>query len=68
MDTIFHLGFTGTSIIIDRNKHIASILLTNRIHPTRDNKKIYDCRPEFYKLCNDIYDLEKKLNLRGNIK
>ena len=68
MDTIFHLGFTGTSIIIDRNKHIASILLTNRIHPTRDNKKIYDCRPEFYKLCNDIYELEKKLNLRGNIK
>ena len=68
MDTIFHLGFTGTSIIIDRNKNIASILLTNRIHPTRDNKKIYDCRPEFYKLCNDIYELEKKLNLRGNIK
>ena len=66
MDTIFHLGFTGTSIIIDRNKIIASILLTNRIHPTRENIKIYKSRPEFYKTCNDVYEIDK--NLRGNIK
>ena len=66
MDTIFHLGFTGTSIIIDRNKNIASILLTNRIHPTRENIKIYKSRPEFYKTCNDVYEIDK--NLRGNIK
>ncbi len=36
-DTVGHLGFTGTSIWIDleRDRHV--ILLTNRVHPSRDN-------------------------------
>lgn len=40
----FHLGFTGTSIWLDFNNNIYSILLTNRIHPSRENKKITEIR------------------------
>ena len=41
-------GFTGPSISIDRENNIGIILLTNRIHPTRDNKKISLERPIIY--------------------
>lgn len=43
-----HLGFTGTSFWIDPKKQIIMILLTNRVHPTRDNKLIKDFRPKFH--------------------
>nr|WP_244535785.1 serine hydrolase domain-containing protein [Lentibacillus halodurans] len=33
---IGHTGFTGTSIVINRNNDTIAILLTNRVHPTRD--------------------------------
>ncbi len=35
-----HTGFTGTSIIIDKNRNIFSILLTNRVYPSRENTNI----------------------------
>lgn len=35
-----HTGFTGTSIIIDPDKDVYIILLTNRVNPTRANAKI----------------------------
>lgn len=34
--TAGHTGFTGTSIVVDPLSHSFSILLTNRVHPTRD--------------------------------
>lgn len=34
-DTFGHLGFTGTSLWIDREKNMAVILLTNRTYPNR---------------------------------
>lgn len=37
---IFHTGFTGTSILIDREYKTGFVLLTNRVHPTRKNVKI----------------------------
>ena len=40
-----HLGFTGTSFWIDRGAGIAVALLTNRVHPTRENVRIRDVRP-----------------------
>ncbi|MFQ5348870.1 MAG: exo-beta-N-acetylmuramidase NamZ domain-containing protein, partial [Thermoanaerobaculia bacterium] len=40
-----HTGFTGTSIWIDPERQLFVILLTNRVHPTRDNKLIRDVRP-----------------------
>ena len=39
-DCLFHTGFTGTSITIDFAKHVGLVILTNRIHPTRDNPHI----------------------------
>ena len=32
-NTICHTGYTGTSIIMDMDEHIAVIVLTNRVHP-----------------------------------
>jgi CubicO group peptidase (beta-lactamase class C family) len=34
-----HTGFTGTSIWIDPEHHLAIILLSNRVNPTRDNPR-----------------------------
>lgn len=34
--TIGHTGFTGTSIVIDREHDLVAIALSNRVHPTRD--------------------------------
>ena len=35
-----HTGFTGTSIWIDPSRDLFIILLTNRVNPTRENRKI----------------------------
>lgn len=43
-----HLGFTGTSIWIEPEAEIAIVLLTNRVHPRRDNQAIRDFRPMLY--------------------
>ena len=32
-----HTGFTGTSIWVDRERDLWVVLLTNRVHPTREN-------------------------------
>jgi CubicO group peptidase (beta-lactamase class C family) len=37
--SIGHTGFTGTSIWIDPEHHVAIILLSNRVHPTRNNPR-----------------------------
>jgi len=43
--SVGHLGFTGTSFWLDLEKKIAVILLSNRVHPSRDNEKIKEFRP-----------------------
>ncbi len=40
MKSYGHTGFTGTSIWIDPVADIAVIFLTNRVHPTRENKQL----------------------------
>lgn len=45
---LFHTGFTGTSIYIDFKREIGIILLTNRIHPSRDNPSIMDLRNKLH--------------------
>lgn len=40
-----HTGFTGTSIWIDPEKELFVVLLTNRVHPTRENPLILQVRP-----------------------
>ncbi len=40
-----HTGFTGTSIWIDPEQDLFIILLTNRVHPSRQNTRILRVRP-----------------------
>jgi len=40
-----HTGFTGTSIWIDPDRQLFVVLLTNRVHPTRENTRIQQVRP-----------------------
>ena len=42
---IGHTGFTGTSLWIDPAQDLYIVLLTNRVHPTRDNNAIQRVRP-----------------------
>lgn len=44
-----HTGFTGTSIYVDSESGRYAILLTNRVHPTRENTKLIPFRREFHK-------------------
>ena len=39
-----HTGFTGTSLWIDPGNDIFVLLLTNRVNPTRENRKIGQVR------------------------
>lgn len=43
-----HLGFTGTSVWADMDRNIIIVLLTNRVHPTREKEGIYMVRREFH--------------------
>jgi serine-type D-Ala-D-Ala carboxypeptidase len=44
-NSVGHLGFTGTSFWMDLDRSIIIVLLTNRVHPSRDNEKIKTFRP-----------------------
>lgn len=44
-DSFGHTGFTGTSIWVDPDRELFLILLTNRVHPTRENQQIREVRP-----------------------
>ena len=46
--SIGHLGFTGTSLWIDLARQVHVILLSNRVHPRRDNDKIQMFRPALH--------------------
>jgi CubicO group peptidase (beta-lactamase class C family) len=43
-----HTGFTGTSMWVDPDKQLFVVLLTNRVHPTRQNEKIQQVRPALH--------------------
>jgi CubicO group peptidase (beta-lactamase class C family) len=43
-----HLGFTGTSFWIDPDTGVIVSLLTNRVHPSRDNVVIRATRPRVH--------------------
>lgn len=46
--TVGHLGFTGTSLWIDRSAKLAVTLLSNRVHPSRENALIRVFRPRLH--------------------
>ncbi|EUJ32940.1 putative beta-lactamase class C protein [Listeria floridensis FSL S10-1187] len=41
---LYHTGFTGTFIVLDTEKKAGLIVLTNRIHPTRNNQPFLEAR------------------------
>jgi CubicO group peptidase (beta-lactamase class C family) len=42
---VCHLGFTGCSVWIDPERDMTVVLLSNRVHPRRDNESIREFRP-----------------------
>jgi CubicO group peptidase (beta-lactamase class C family) len=46
-EVVYHSGFTGTYIQLDLQRKWFVVLLTNRVHPSRDNGKIAAVRQEF---------------------
>lgn len=53
-----HSGYTGTLVWADPDNDLLFIFLSNRVHPTRDNRKIYTMgvRPAIH---NAVYELMK---------
>jgi len=43
-----HLGYAGTSVWVDPEREFTVVLLTNRVHPTRNNDKIRAFRPALH--------------------
>jgi CubicO group peptidase (beta-lactamase class C family) len=46
--SIGHAGFTGTTLWIDHERDLYVVLLTNRVHPTRENTKLTAIRPQVH--------------------
>ena len=49
-----HTGFTGTSLWIDPDQDLYVVLLTNRVHPTRDNNQIKGIRRQVHDTAVEI--------------
>jgi CubicO group peptidase (beta-lactamase class C family) len=58
-NSIGHLGFTGGSFWLDLERHVLAILLTNRIHPTRQNEGIRQFRPLVHDIIMEAIDYGK---------
>ncbi len=43
-----HTGFTGTSLVVDPDTGLYAVLLSNRVHPTRDNTAFLQTRRLFH--------------------
>lgn len=52
-----HLGFTGTSVWIEPEREVAVTLLTNRVHPQRNNQAIREFRPRIHDLVMEALGL-----------
>lgn len=47
-NSVGHLGYTGTSLWMDLERSLIVILLTNRIHSSRDNDRLKVFRPRIH--------------------
>lgn len=45
--TIYHTGFTGTCLIIDRDNQVGMAFLTNHVHPKRGKSALFSYRQKF---------------------
>ncbi len=68
--SVGHLGYTGTSFWIDPLKDVVVVLLTNRVHPTRENTKIRELRPLFHdtvmECLREMREKEEKNRLKAS--
>jgi CubicO group peptidase (beta-lactamase class C family) len=48
VDAVGHGGFTGTSMWLDLPRRRWVVLLTNRVHPSRDDERIKQVRPRVH--------------------
>ena len=55
--SVGHLGYTGCSIWIDLPADISIILLTNRVHPSPENKSIKDFRPALHDMVRETLEV-----------
>ncbi len=64
LNSFGHTGFTGTSIWVDKERKLFVILLSNRVYPTRKNRKHIKFRPllhnEVIKATDDFFNLPEK--------
>lgn len=49
-----HTGFTGTSVWCDPEKNLIVVFLTNRVYPSRENKKLNKIRPLLHDLIYNV--------------
>jgi len=53
--TVGHTGFTGTSFWYDPDRDFAVVLLSNRVHPSRDHNEFRKLRPQIHDaICSDF--------------
>ncbi len=55
-DTIFHTGFTGCLLVIDKDVDLGFVMLSNAVHPDRNKKNIHIYRKKVLKI---IYEAIK---------
>ena len=53
-----HTGYTGTFVLADPANGLLFVFLSNRVHPTRNNSKIYqlNIRPNIHNLVYNLLD------------
>lgn len=56
--TLGHTGYTGTSIVVSPSNQTIAILLTNRVHPTRNTVSTSPTRREFARKVADAIPVE----------
>ncbi len=54
--TVGHTGFTGTSLWIDPEKDLMVVLLTNRVHPRRENDAMTWFRPHLHDAVMQVWE------------
>lgn len=62
--SVGHLGFTGTSFWADPRQGVVIVLLTNRVHPCRENTAIRSFRPEVHDIAMEMAR-GRGLSIRG---
>lgn len=48
MESFGHTGFAGTSILVDPASSLYAVLLSNRVHPSREDRGFLTLRRQFH--------------------